>query len=311
MARGGSERAIIRTIGIAREQPASGFFIERNLMGEVGGEAFEREIGIAWREKLFVREVIVQAERIVEEIGADANALSELKVSRLIGESWSGGIGIKDADGRAGLIETGAEVDKAAVDFAVKREMEALVGWLDSADAEDSFTHSVEGAAGFGGRGAETEEGEFVERNRLSVDVDDGVFGKFRQVGIDWRWSAEPDADAVVGSMDEFQINTGAPGAVDGADGVGVPTRAPIVGGFVAEIGDTGSKTVLRGDAADGDVNGLASEKFFGAIHEFGKVEATIAQFIGFAGRIDSNVGIMRGWRRRRLRKGKLWSGEQ
>ena len=62
--------------------------------------------------------------------------------------------------------------------------MQALVGWLDGTDADDGFAHAIKRAAGLGGIGTKTEIGEFVEGNCLRVDVDDGMFGEFGEIGI-------------------------------------------------------------------------------------------------------------------------------
>src|SRR6266567_4614430 len=132
-------------------------------MGQIGGQTLERKSGISRGEELLVSKVVVQAQKIVEVHGPNANAFAELNCSGLAGQARSGRFGVESSDGWTGLARGRAKADKAAVDFAVKAGIQPLVEGLHRASTHDGLRHSIEGAACRSGGRTQTKVGELVQ----------------------------------------------------------------------------------------------------------------------------------------------------
>ena len=85
-------------------------------------------------------------------------------------------------------------------------------------------------------------------------------------------FEAEPpgdDDDLSAGLAVGLHVGAGSPGAVAAGDGIEVPVESPFVGEvFVLDEGEAGGDAVLRGEAADGDMHGLAGDEGLGAVGE-------------------------------------------
>ena len=80
-----------------------------------------------------------------------------------------------------------------------------------------------------------------------------------------WTRRGGDDFEFLDGRVDSLVIEAGAPGGVFGGDGVGVPAGAPeFIGCVVADIGTAGAESILRGDAADGDMQRMIGEEQVG-----------------------------------------------
>src|SRR5882724_2188595 len=93
----------------------------------------------------------------------------------------------------------------------------------------------------------------------------------------------------------KLEIEPSAPGAVDGADSIGVPCNPPIVRGLVVEVGEASSKSVLWSDAAYGVMHGFPSEEFLGTRKNL-ESSTAFFQLVHFA----SGVNFRRSGRRLR-----------
>ena len=88
------------------------------------------------------------------------------------------------------------------------------------------------------------------------------------------------DFDFLDGSVDGFEIEAGAPGAVIGGDSVCVPACAPkFVGCVVAHVGAACTESILRRDAADGDVQRMVGEEEISAAGQLFERETLAALF--------------------------------
>ena len=146
--------------------------------------------------------------------------------------------------------------------------------------AGDGFGHAEDGGVALERVGAESVEEELVERDGLGGEIEDGV-RVHAEVRVRGRAAGGgDDFDLFDGRVDGFVVEASAPGAVIGGDCVCVPTRAPeFVGRVVAHVGAARAESILRGDAAHGDVQGMVGEEQVGASGNLLEREAFAALF--------------------------------
>src|SRR5258708_5234911 len=171
-------------------------------MGQIGGQTFERKTRIFGRAKMFRWKIVVLGQENVEVHQRNANAFAELNRSRLAGQTWSGRLGIESSDGWTGFACSRAKANKAAVDFAVNAGIQPLVERLHRASTHDGLRHSIEGTACRSGRRTQTTEGDLVQRNRLRVQIDDGVLREFREIFLGRAGRPKTDSDWLLRRVD-------------------------------------------------------------------------------------------------------------
>src|SRR5215472_1327419 len=88
--------------------------------------------------------------------------------------------------------------------------------------------------------------------------------------------------------MDKLQVQARAPRAVNRTNRVRIPARAPTLCRLVPQKSQARAETVLRSDAAYGDMNRLSGEQFFRTAKKCLEGKATFLQLVDFAGGIDS-----------------------
>src|SRR6266850_3088497 len=94
-------------------------------------------------------------------------------------QARSGGFRVERSDRGAWLSGAWANVHEAAVDFAIEAGVQPFVEGLYRTATHDSLSHTVESAARECGRRPQAEIGKFVERDRLSVQIENWMFREF------------------------------------------------------------------------------------------------------------------------------------
>ena len=232
------------------------------LMTDIGRPAQETVGGATQADKILDIGEVVQAKPPSEEAGLDLDSAARLQECAGTSEAGRRRLGVDLADGRDGLVEIAAELRDATVEL--KREGDAV-----SIQREDG-TRAGDGLSEPKGRltrgrrvRAKAVKVQKVQRSSFRIDVKYWRNLDGRCLLLACR-RAHDDADDIMRlrQLVSGEIGTSTPGAVGGGDGVGVGNKPP----FVLEVlvlhqCKTGRKAILRGEAAERDVQGLTEHQ--------------------------------------------------
>src|SRR5206468_4805690 len=92
-----------------------------------------------------------------------------------------------------------------------------------------------------------------------------------------------------------LEVAADAPGAIHGADGVDAEVGAPLTGEvFVLDESEAEAHSVVRGEAAEGEMKGLPEDERLTAIGELGDLRAGF-QGVTFTAEVSLEAGLVLG----------------
>src|SRR5215471_12442727 len=147
-------------------------------MVEVDHPSLERILRARRSNELLKSARVVQFQ-VIADYRLDAYCLAELQKSRLVTQSWSGGIGIQKLDAGHRLPACAPQIHESPVHLAKQREVQLAEGrhlkyGFGYVATNNGLRHPEHGCTGQRRVIAQTKEVQLVQRNRLGVQVVNG-----------------------------------------------------------------------------------------------------------------------------------------
>ena len=186
--------------------------------------------------------------------------------------------------------------DKAPVDFTEQRNIQRVEHGHNRVSACDGLRHAKDRSVGLERGWAEAVEEQLIERDGLRIEIEKRI-GMHSELRLGRRTGGRGNyGDLFNRRVNGLVIEACAPGAVICGDGVRVPACSPkFIGREVANISAACAESILRGEAAHGDMQRMIGEEKLRASRDSleREVLAALLEACGLAAEVGVDFALL------------------